>query len=228
MRVFRDRRETPAADRERTRTLRTRVAETGESALRVWYPPPQVAFGRRDAAGEGFEAAREAAADAGLPPTERETGGRAVAFTGDVLAVARAEPVDPTAPAIEARYEATLAALEDALDALGVAVERGEPPAAWCPGTRSLRAADGGGKLAGLAQRVRRDVAIVAGAVVVRDADAVADALAPVYDALDVDFDPTSVGSVAAAAGGAVDPGRIRDAVEEVLVGEREPTIERI
>ena len=49
------------------------------------------------------------------------------------------------------------------------------------------------------------------------DADAIAAVLDPVYEALDVPFDPGSVGSVAAAGG---DPGRLREAIEDALVGD--------
>ncbi len=221
MRVYRGRRDAAASDRAVTRDLIGDVRERGEPAIRVWYPPPQVAFTRRDRARDGYDAARRAATDRGFVATERETGGRAVAFTGDVLGVVRAEPVDATESGIGARYETTVSALQRAFEHLGVDVRRGEPADAWCPGTHSLQA---GGKIAGFAQRVRRDVALVAGAVVVRDADAVRAVLTPVYTALDIAFDPASVGTVAAA-GGPTDHKSIRQAVESALLSAGEPTV---
>lgn len=201
--------------------LRDRVRRSGDPGVRVWYPPRHVAFGRRDRAADGYERARQAAADHGYPPTERVTGGRAVAFTGDVLAVLRAEPADPADPAIDERYERLLTDVESALEQLGVDADRGEPPKAFCPGTRSLRA---DGKIAGLAQRVRAEAAVAAGAVVVRDAAAVAGVLEPVYDALGVPFEPSSVGSLAAA-GADADGEEVRRTVEDVLVGDAEARV---
>ena len=101
---------------------------------------------------------------------------------------------------------------------VGVDASEGEPPDSFCPGTHSLQA---DGKVVGIAQRVRQDVALTAGLVVVRDHDAVAAVLSPVYDALGVPFDPASVGSVARA-GGTVDG--LLDALETELVGPRSVT----
>lgn len=221
MRVLRGRDGSVDADGEVTRELVSTASETGEPGLRVWYPPAQVAFGPRDQARDGYQAARNATIDCGSQPSERETGGRPVAFTGDVLAFVRAEPADPTEPGIDRRYEETMVALETTFEGIGVEARRGEPPATWCPGRYSLSA---DGKLAGLAQRIRREVAIVAGAVVVRDADAVADVLGPVYDALGLPFAPDSVGSLEAA-GGSADRVGVRRAVEDAFVGDSEPTV---
>ena len=82
-------------------------------------------------------------------------------------------------------------------------------------------------KLAGLAQRVRTDVAVVAGVLLVRDHDEIAGVLAPVYEALAVPFDPESVGGVALA-GGESDPERVVAAVERALVGNRAATVESV
>lgn len=208
MRVIRDRADTVAADRERTRAMVARAAETGESALRVWTPPCQVAFGRRDSRLEGYDRARSAAERRGYPTIERDTGGRAVAFTGSTVAFVRADP-DVARTAIRPRYSRAIDGLADALATLGVDASRGEPEATFCPGTHSLQA---GGKLAGLAQRIRQDVAVTAGLVVVRDHAAVASVLGPVYDALGVPFDPATVGSVAAA-GGDGDPQHVASTI---------------
>lgn len=219
MRVRRGRRETVDADRAATRDLVERTATDGEPGLRVWYPPRQVSFGRRDRAAEGYDSARTAARERGFPPAERETGGRPVAFTGDVLAVVRAEPVDASEPRIESRYETALGSIRSALAATGVEATRGEPPNSFCPGSHSLQA---DGKVVGLAQRVQRDVAVVAGALVVRDPGAVAAVIEPVSDALGIEFDPATVGSVATAGG---TPEQVRDEVEAALVDGDDPTV---
>ncbi len=201
MRVLRERAESVQADRERTDRMVDRAAETGEPALRVWTPHRHVAFGRRDANAEGYDRARTLAREQGYPPIERRVGGRAVAYTGSTVAFSRAIPgADRTA--IDGRYADAIERVRDALASLGVDTREGEPDGAFCPGTHSLQAT---GKVAGLAQRVRRDVAVVGGIVVVCDHAAIAAVLEPVYDALGVPFAPDAVGSVARA-GGSGDP----------------------
>ena len=227
MRVFRGGLATPAADREPTADLLASAA-AGVPAVRVTAPPRQVAFGRRDARESGFERAKRAAEEAGFPVVERDVGGRAVAYTGSTLSFGIAVPTGDGRGSIGSRYETATETLRDALRDLGADAVRGEPPDAFCPGDHSLRVA-GGGKIAGLAQRVRADAALVAGVLVVSAADPepIARVTAPVYDALDVPFDPESVGSVADA-GGPDDPEAVARAVEAAFVegpwgdGERE------
>ena len=222
MRVLRGRAATLEADHERTDELIARAVETDEPALRVWSPHRQVAFGRRDATADDYDRARAAARERGYEPVERDVGGRAVAYTGTTLAVVYAEP-DPDRTAIGARYDAATERYRRSFDELGVDVWEGEPDRSFCPGSHSLSA---DGKLAGLAQRVRRDVALTSGIVVVRDDEAIAEVLAPVYDALDVPFDPSTVGSVAAA-GGPSDPETVADAIVDAYGGS-DATVERL
>ena len=222
MRVLRGRGATPAADHAISTELVEVTAETGVPGVRVWYPPKQVAFGRRDRSAPGYERARVVAAQRGYPPVQRRVGGRAVAFTGEVLAFALARPSGVDRTGIGRRYDEVLDDLRDALADCGVAAEPGEPRDSFCPGSHSLQA---GGKIAGLAQRVRRDAAVVAGLVIAHDERAVASVLEPVYDALDAPFVPESVGSVAAAGG---DPAGLRDAVEAALVGDARRTVRQV
>jgi len=214
MRLLRGRASDHERDYERTRQLVARVAADGEPALRVWRPHRQVAFGRRDRRADGYGRAREAATERGYAVLEREVGGRAVAYTGSTVAFALAEPPSGRG-GIGDRYDRVSDAAVRALEAVAVDASEGEPTNSFCPGAHSLRAA---GKLVGIAQRVREDVALTAGIVVVRDHEAIADVLAPVYDALGVPFDPDSVGSVVRAGG---DPTGLVDALAAELVGSR-------
>ncbi|MFT4922883.1 MAG: octanoyl-[GcvH]:protein N-octanoyltransferase [Haloarculaceae archaeon] len=222
MRVLRGRAGTIEADRAVTDHLVERAVERGESALRVWTPHPQVAFGRRDATAAGYDRARELAREAGYPPVERSVGGRAVAYTGSTVALVHADPAAERT-AIEARYDRATDRLRTAFDRLGVDASEGEPAGAFCPGTHSLRAA---GKVAGLAQRVRKEVAVVGGVVVVRDHEAIADVLEPVYAALDVPFDRDAVGSVARA-GGDGGPEAVCRAIESAF-GSEDASVEQV
>lgn len=212
MRVFEGRAADIEADRERTRELVAHTATTGEPAVRAWTPHRHVAFGRRDARAERYDQAHEIAADHDFPPVEREVGGRAVAYTGSTVAFARAEPADGRE--IQRRYARATTDLKIAFDRLGVEAHDGEPPDSFCPGSHSLQA---DGKIAGLAQRVRSDAALVAGIVVTRDAAAIAGVLEPIYDALGVAFDPDSVGSVSGA-GSDADPETVARTIEQALV----------
>jgi len=162
-------------------------------------------------------------------PADVALDGRAVAYTGSTVAFARVLPIDDPRSGLGDRYDAAIAALLDALAELAVDATEGEPPDAFCPGTHSLQATAGGRarKLAGLAQRVHDDAAVVAGVVLVADHGAVAEVLEPVYDALGVVFDPGTVGSVALA-GGSDDPAVVAAAIEDALVGDREATVETV
>lgn len=211
MRLCRGRASDPETDQRRTREMVDAVAEADEPALRVWTPHRQVVFGRRDRRSDGYDRAREIARRQDFVVREREVGGRAVAYTGTTVAFALAEPVENHRRGIGARYDRALDALQTALADCDVSADRGEPPDSFCPGSHSLRTADG--KVAGLAQRVRQDVAVVAGVVLVSGSDAIAAVLDPVYDALGVPFDTASVGSVVAATDGEPAPATVVDAV---------------
>ena len=224
MRVLRGRRDDPAADDEPTAALLDRAASEGETGLRVWCPPRQCSFGRRDANAPGYEAAREAAAGLGFPPRERRTGGRAVAYTGTTVAFALATPVEDLRVGLEARYDDAAMAVQRALWRLGVPAQQGEPPGAFCPGNHSL---SWRGKVAGLAQRVSRGAALVGGVVVVDGHEAIAEVLEPVYGALDLPFDPDAVGSIERA-GGRADPDEVVETLEAALVDDREHVVERL
>jgi len=214
MRVLRGRAEDLEDDRSVTAAMVERTRESGVPSLRVWRPHRQLAFGRRDARDPGYQRAREAAAEALFPPVERSVGGRAVAYTGTTVAVAHARPNADFRTGVGERYEETLQAIQRALWRLDVPAQQGEPADAFCPGGHSLQWK---GKIAGVAQRVKKDVALVGAVVVVDDHEAIADVLAPVYDALDVPFDPDSVGSVERAEGRA-DADAVVEAVEDVFL----------
>lgn len=210
-----------------TRVLRGSEGPTDEAvlslatdapAISVRIPRRQVAFGRRDRRRPGYDRAGERAGELGFEPVERAVGGRAVAFDGaTTVAFARAEPVERERTGIADRYDRLLGDVTGALDDLGASVSRGEPEDSFCPGSHSLSGPDG--KLVGVAQRVRSDAAVAAGVLLVTVDDDLIDALAAVYGALDLPFDPESVGNVAAA-GGPADPDRVRRRVEDALAGD--------
>jgi lipoate-protein ligase A len=223
VRVVRGRAASVEADREFTADLLA-GAKTGQPALRVWRPHRQVAFGPRDIHSDGYDRAREIADERGYAVCERSVGGRAVAYTGTTVAFARIEPVDDMREGVQQRYATARVDLRAALGDLGVDARRGEPEGSFCPGSQSLQAGRSG-KLVGIAQRVQQDAAMVAGVVIVDDHTEIAETLAPIYDALDLDFDPRSVGSIAKA-GGEPDPVGAILRIEDELLGDRLASVE--
>jgi lipoate-protein ligase A len=214
MRVLRGRADSPDADRAATDSMVERTRQTGTPALPVWQPHRKVAFGRRDVRPDGYDRAREAAENAGFPAIERSVGGRAVAYTGSTVAVALARPSEDVRSGIAERYDDALHAIQRALWRLGVPAQQHEPEHAFCPGGHSL---SWDGKIVGVAQRVRADVAMVGAIVVVDDHEAIAEVLDPVYAALSTPFDPDTVGSIARADGRA-DPQAVVEEIEGVFV----------
>jgi octanoyl-[GcvH]:protein N-octanoyltransferase len=220
MRVVRGRVPDRTADREVTRDLLESVQDGGEPAVRVWAPGRQVAFGRRDTREDGYEDARAAARAHGFPPVERQVGGRAVAYTQNTLAFARIEPIGDIREGLDERYDTAVADVLTALESLGVDAHEGEPPNSFCPGQHSVSA---DGKLAGIAQRVTKGAALTSGVLVVADDRQLAGVLEDVYEALDVPFDPDSVGSVEAAGG---ETQRTLAELENALVGDAPMSVE--
>lgn len=225
MRALRGRAETIESDRAVTRDVAEHTRETGDPAVRVWRPHEQVAFGRRDTRSEGYETAQAAAKEHGFPTYEREVGGRAVAYTGNTVAFARMEPIEDIREGMQDRYSSATTDLQVALSRLGVHVSPGEPPDSFCPGSHSLQIRDTG-KIVGIAQRIQRGVALVAGIVVVCDHESIANVLAEVYAPLDIPFDPDSVGSIESAESD-TDPEQVTREIERSLAGE-EYEVERV
>lgn len=217
MRVLRGRASSIERDRAITDSL---LSDPRDSAIRVWHPHRHVAFGPRDVRAEGYPRAAEAAKDLHYEPVERSVGGRAVAYTGTTVSFVHVDTVRNKRAGLTDRYDRIADQLRLALDAVGIDADRGEPDAAFCPGSHSLSAE---GKIVGLAQRVRRNAALTAGIVIPCDREELVDILEPVYAHLQIPFDPDAVGSVRHA-GSSASPGDVRSAVEEALVSGNSTT----
>ncbi|MDQ3102419.1 MAG: hypothetical protein M3Q53_01095, partial [Actinomycetota bacterium] len=128
-----------------------------------------------------------------------------------------------------ARFAAMAETISAALAALGVDARVGEVPGEYCPGEYSI-SSRGAVKLAGIGQRVITGGAHVGGVIVVRGAGRIRDVLEPVYDALELDWNPATTGSVAAEIGEqdttltAADPDPL---IEEVITSVRRVLSER-
>lgn len=201
MRVLRGRGATVGADRDLTRRAMEITRDSDERIIRVWTPHRHVAFGPRDSHASGYGTARQTAREHGFAVTERRLGGRAVAYTGSTVAFVRTEPIEDIRSGMQTRYSQAMTDLQVALRRLGVHAYPGEPADSFCPGSHSLQASidsetTSSGKLVGIAQRIQRCVACVAGIVIVHDHEEIAAVTGGIYDALEIPFDSDSVGSI--------------------------------
>jgi octanoyl-[GcvH]:protein N-octanoyltransferase len=186
----------PALDAAVSRAVMHRVA-AGElpETLRLARPAAVVAFAKRDALSPGYARALAAARAEGFGAILRLAGGRAAVFHEGTLELAHAVPDPDPKPGIHERFEATATLIARALRGMGVDARVGEVPGEYCPGRWSVNAA-GARKLAGIGQRVVGGGSHTGAVIVVDGAERVRDALEPVYAALELDWDPRTVGAV--------------------------------
>ncbi|MDT0200627.1 lipoyl protein ligase domain-containing protein [Nocardioides sp. AE5] len=187
----------PALEMAATHAL-LRAASSGavESVLRIHRPTPMVAFGRRDANRPGFGEAVRACREAGFTPVVRPAGGRAVACTSQALVVEHVQHAPGVFAGMEERFTDYGALLADALRGVGIAARVGEVPGEYCPGAHSINVR-GTQKLIGTAQRMVRDAWLFSSVLILDDTAVLQPLLAQVYAALEMPFDPASVGSTA-------------------------------
>lgn len=206
-------RDDPALDVAVSRAILLRVAEGGLPAtMRLTRPGAMVAFGRQDVASARYLDGVRAARAGGFEAVERLAGGRAAVFHERTLAIAHARPdADPQAQ-IYPRFEEASGWIERALCSLGLDARVGEVPREYCPGGYSVNAR-GAVKLAGIGQKLIKHAGHLGGVVVVGESARVRDVLVPVYDALGLDWDPATAGSVEDELGTVS-----MDAVEEALI----------
>jgi lipoate-protein ligase A len=154
-----------------------------------------VAFGKRDKLAPGYAAAVAAAGELGFGSVLRLGGGRAAVFHEGTLELAHAVPDSDAQSGIRQRFEATAKLVAEALAGLGVDARVGEVPREYCPGRWSVNAG-GTRKLAGVGQRVISGGAHVGTVIVADDAASIRRVLEPVYAALELSWDPATVGAV--------------------------------
>lgn len=176
-------------------TLRLVAAGRLPETLRIHRPGRVVAFGPRDRTAPGFGEAVEAAGRQGFGTVERLAGGRAAVFHEGTIAVSWAIPDPRAREGIRPRFEALAGIVAEALRELGVDARIGEVPGEYCPGEHSVNAR-ARTKLMGVGQRIVDGAAHVGGVIVVEGTEPIREVLGPVYSALDLEWDPATVGSV--------------------------------
>ena len=179
-----------------SRAILNRVA-AGEltPTLRLHHPSPTLAFSRQDRASPGFAAAVRLAREAGFEPVLRLAGGRAAVYCNQTLACSWAVPDPRPASHTVERFRELAELLAAALRQLGVDARVGEVAGEYCPGAWSVNAR-GATKLAGTGQRLIAGAAHRGAVIVVGNSAGVRGALIGVYEALGLDWDPATAGSI--------------------------------
>ncbi len=213
----------PWRDTAVSRAILLEVGKGGApDTLRLHRPPAVVAFGRRDVVAPGYRKAVTAARRHGFEGVERLAGGRAAVFHPGTLAFAWAVADREPRQGIEQRFELLAGIVQSALRSLGVDALIGEVAGEYCPGRYSVNAG-GRRKLMGVGQRLTAGAAHVGGVVVIEDSARVRSVLEPVYEALDITWDPATVGAVAEELDG-LDCDRVEEALLEAFAARYQLT----
>jgi octanoyl-[GcvH]:protein N-octanoyltransferase len=186
----------PARDTAVSHAILRRVSD-GElpDTLRLHRPGPVVAFGPKDRLAPGFDQAVRAAKEMGFGAVHRLAGGRAAVFHEDTVAFALVTADEAPRTGIRRRFEEVAEIIAAALQDLGVDARVGEVRGEYCPGEHSVNAR-GVTKLMGVGQRLVQRAAHVGGVIVVGGSSRIRDVLVPVYQALELDWDPSTAGAL--------------------------------
>jgi lipoate-protein ligase A len=206
----------PALEVATSHALLLRVAARELPAtLRVYRPAPTVAFGRLDRLRAGFGHAVGAARAQGFDPVLRSPGGHAAAYDRGSVGFDLVVPTEELFAGVQDVFRRSSSALAAELGRLGVEAGVGPVPREYCPGDYTVNAR-GRVKLVGTAQRAIRGASLLGGFVTVSGAERLRAVLAPVYAALELDWDPHSLGAVADEAAG-MEPDQVAAAVVRAL-----------
>jgi len=176
-------------------TLMRVAAGDVPATFRLHRPPRILAFSKQDAASPGFRGAVRAARETGFEPVIRLAGGRAAVYHEETLALSWAVPDRRPSARTEERFRELAGLLADSIREVGVDARVGEVPGEYCPGAWSVNAR-GATKLAGTGQRLIAGAAHRGAVIVVGNSAGVRGALIGVYEALGLDWDPATAGSI--------------------------------
>ena len=186
----------PALDTSISRVILDKVSqESMPETLRIYTPPEVVAFGPLDTISAGYQTSVLEARSKGFEAIRRLAGGRAAVFHRGTIAFSWTIPdADPRAN-VDSRFNDASIILLSALRQLGVEARIGQVPGEYCPGRFSINAR-GKKKIMGVGQRLVSRAAHLGGVIVLANSDRIRDVLRPVYRALELNWDPNTVGSI--------------------------------
>jgi lipoate-protein ligase A len=186
----------PGLDTALSKLILDRVSAGDMPAtMRLYVPGREVAFGKRDAVTSQYGDAVAAARAAGFAAVERLAGGRAAVFTEHTIAFSLAVPDPDPRTTIHERFRHMSGLIVDAFWRLGVSSAVGEIRGEYCAGEFSVHH-DNRIKLMGVGQRLAKLAAHVGGVITVNRTDLLLRALIPVYRALELEWRPTTVGTL--------------------------------
>jgi octanoyl-[GcvH]:protein N-octanoyltransferase len=174
--------------------IKASAGEVGET-FRLSLPGKVVAFGKRDRSSSGYRSAVRVARDMGFEAVERLAGGRAAVFHEGALAFSWTIPAEDPRSGIRARFEELSSLMVRSFTSLGVDAAVGELPGEYCPGAFSVHGA-GRLKLMGVGQRLAKNAAHIGGVVVVSQSELLREVLVPIYEALELPWDPRTAGAL--------------------------------
>jgi lipoate-protein ligase A len=160
----------------------------------VFRPRATAAFGRLDRLRPGYAAARQAARDHGFEPLLRPVGGHAVVYDERSVVFEEVTEHDDIAAGIQDRFRDGTDRIVAALRELGLDPHVGKLPGEYCAGAYSVSL--DGIKIVGSGQRVVRGAALFAAVVLVGGGDAIRAALTDIYEALELEWDPSTAGAI--------------------------------
>jgi len=176
--------------------LRSVAKGTHGESLRLYAPDNALLFSNLDARRPGYPRAVELAREAGFEPVIRLAGGHAAVFLESSMAFAWATAETDAQLRIKPRFVQWTTWLVRALRDLGLDARVGEVPGEYCPGEYSVNIA-GRTKVMGVGQRVIRGGAHVGGVLTIGQTPALREVLIPIYEALELDFQPETAGGLA-------------------------------
>lgn len=217
MRLIRDASpERPVADLALSHALLLQVARGDAApAVRMYRPGATLAFGRLDARRPGFGEAVRAARHHGFEPVLRVCGGRAAAYDGGSLIYEEVSASPRITQGLAERFRDASQLIAAALTGLGLDARVGALAGEYCPGQFSVNVG-GRIKVAGSAQRVIRGAALLSVVVVVSGGERIRSALVDVYEALELDWTPSTAGAADDCA-----PALALDVVERAILSAR-------
>ncbi len=211
----------PVFDTAVTHALLRQVAEgAAPETVRLYIPDEIVLFSLLDARRPGFSRAQQICQAGGSAAVLRLAGGHAALFHSRCLAFSWAMPDSGERDSIQKRFQSVSEWLRSGLSQLGVDARIGEVEGEYCPGEFSVNA-EGRIKLMGVGQRVVRGAAHIGGVIVAGDSQRVKDVLGPVYEALNLAWNPETAGAVEDVVPG-IRPADVRNALLDQLSTERE------
>ena len=188
--------EQPVSNTAISSALLRLVAESKQpETLRLFVPSPVLAFGPQDLRCENFFQAVDSASKHGFSPVKRLAGGRAAVFHRGTIGFSWTIPDEAPQQNVESRFTLVSNLILESLRGLGYSANVGQIEGEYCPGQYSINI-DGRYKVMGVGQRIVRGAAHIGGVLVVNDHLSVRTVLEDVYEKLEIQWNPETVGSL--------------------------------